>query len=100
MSDQTRITYYGLYKEANRLLDKSKISLGEYERMIEPLNDEVRKVGKWIAVDSDDMNYDHYKCSNCWCEISVDCKRICDIGFTIEDFDYCLQCGAKMERSE
>ena len=90
----------------NDLISREKLIDYLYENnvradiSIEDLADEIfaePKVGRWIAVDSDDMIYDHYKCSNCWCEISVDSKRICDIGFTIEDFNYCPNCGAKME---
>ena len=84
MSDQVKITYYGLYREANRLLDKSKISLGEYERMIEPLNDEIRKAGRWI-----DAGWDGEKCSLCGWNI--------DDTFYTQQFNYCPNCGAKME---
>ena len=58
---------------------------------------EERKEGKWIFMDSDDMRYDSYRCSNCWNEITVDPKRVCDIGFVIEDFNYCPNCGARMK---
>lgn len=57
---------------------------------------EERKEGHWIGMDEEDPRYDYYKCSNCWNEISVDHIRVCDIGFTIEDFNFCPHCGAKM----
>lgn len=80
------MTYYGLYKDANRLLDKSKISLGEYEKMIEPLNDEIRKVGEWL-----DNKWLGKKCSVCSWELPY---------INFGQFKYCPNCGAKMERSE
>lgn len=57
---------------------------------------EEREEGRWIAIDKDDINYDYYECSNCRSEISVDHKKVCDIGFVIEDFKYCPRCGARM----
>ena len=91
----------GLYLDTDEetLLETEYIVVatkGMYKEYIHETDGKPRR-GKWIAIDSDDICYDHYKCSNCLCEISVDSKRICDVGFTIEDFDYCLQCGAKME---
>ena len=41
------MTYLELYHKAGRLLDDSKITLGEYEKMIEPLE---REVSEWIPV--------------------------------------------------
>jgi hypothetical protein len=29
--------------------------------------------------------------------ITVDAERICDIGFIIDDFKYCLNCGDKRD---
>lgn len=88
------MTYYGLYKDANRLLDKSKISLGEYERMIEPLNDEVRKVGKWERTPYKRQGHEEvviegysWRCSNCG-----DARKRNE-----PDMNFCPNCGAKME---
>lgn len=83
MSDRVKITYYGLYKEANRLLDKSKISLGEYERMIEPLNEEVRKEGYWISHGDD-------QCSECGMSFP-------DLYPLYNSASYCPNCGARMK---
>lgn len=41
------MTYLELYNKAERLLDDNKITLGEYEKMIEPLE---REIGEWIPV--------------------------------------------------
>lgn len=41
------MTYLELYHKAERLLDDNKITLGEYEKMIEPLNAEI---AEWIPV--------------------------------------------------
>lgn len=36
------MTYYELFTKAENLLIKNKITLGEYEEMVKPLNEEVR----------------------------------------------------------
>lgn len=41
------MTYLELYHKAGRLLDSNKITLGEYEKMIEPLE---REINEWIPV--------------------------------------------------
>lgn len=57
---------------------------------------EERKKGKWIYSDDDGVIYDSYYCSCCHQYITVDAERKCDIGFIIDDFDFCLSCGADM----
>lgn len=59
-----------------------------------------RKKGRWIRKDDDSERYDSYWCDQCHHEITVDAKRFCDIGFVIEDFKFCLKCGAEMEGAE
>lgn len=39
------MTYLELYERANRMLDRNEINLGEYEKMIKPLEAEV---SRWI----------------------------------------------------
>ena len=41
------MTYRNLYESATRKLEKSEITLGEYEEMTKPLNEDVRT---WIPV--------------------------------------------------
>ena len=55
-----------------------------------------RKRGKWIYSDNGDIIYDSYYCSCCHQYITVDAERKCDIGFIIDDFNYCQNCGAEM----
>ena len=55
-----------------------------------------RKKGEWFAFDDDNWLYDTYRCSNCRKTITVDSERRDDIGFTIEDMNYCPYCGADM----
>lgn len=55
-----------------------------------------RKRGKWIYKDDDDTRYGSYWCSECHYGITVDEYRIDDIGFVIEDMNYCPHCGADM----
>jgi hypothetical protein len=52
---------------------------------------------KWIYIDDGDTLYNTYKCSCCGTYITVDAERICDIGFIIDDFKYCLNCGDKRD---
>ena len=44
------MTYRELYYKATRLLDNSKITLGEYEEMTKPLDREVEQEPRWIPV--------------------------------------------------
>ena len=59
-----------------------------------------RKKGKWIYSDDDDPLYDSYFCSCCHRYITVDAERKCDIGFIIDDFDFCPHCGAEMREHD
>lgn len=61
---------------------------------------EERKKGKWIYSDDDGVIYDSYYCSCCHQYITVDAERKCDIGFIIDDFDFCPSCGADMREEE
>lgn len=44
------MTYKELYDEANKRLDKGEITLGEWENMIDPPNEEIPQ-NQWILVD-------------------------------------------------
>lgn len=55
---------------------------------------EPRAKGKWIDMDSISDAYEEYRCPFCGKDIVVDPQAICDIGFTIKDFKFCLNCGA------
>jgi len=59
-----------------------------------------RKKGKWIYSDDDEPLYDSYFCSCCHRYITVDAERKCDIGFIIDDFDFCPHCGAEMREHD
>ena len=79
------MTYYELFTKAENLLIHNKISLGEYDKMVQPLNEEVRKAGHWIR------DGHHIRCSEC-------SEYICDKdreGDTIPQ-NFCPNCGAKM----
>ena len=51
----------------------------------------------WIRWKEPKVTNPVYKCSNCEFDITVDASPNVDIGFWIEDFRYCLHCGAKMD---
>ena len=79
------MTYYELFTKAENLLINNKISLGGYEEIMQPLNEEVRKEGHWIR------DGHHIRCSEC-------SEYICDKdreGDTIPQ-NFCPNCGAKM----
>lgn len=78
------MTYYELFTKAENFLIKNKITLGEYDEMVQPLNEEVRKVGKWI-----DAGWDGEKCSLCGWNI--------DDTYYVPQFEYCPNCGARMK---
>ena len=66
------MTYKELYDRANYLADNNKITLGEYERMIEPLNNNIAVAGR----------YCRYKGTSCefateygYCSFTVCIKR-------------------------
>lgn len=87
------MTYKELYEKATWLLEHSKISGKEYDKMIEPLNAEVGKAepvkyGIWIrkewAEESEGLLIDNYECSACK-------------GWVRNETNYCPNCGAKMD---
>lgn len=92
------MTYKELYESAVDKLEKSTITLGEFEKMIEPLNAEVatdinvgdkdteRKKAQWRAVR---INPRMICCSNCnsgWWNKEL-----------IKALKFCPNCGADME---
>lgn len=42
------MTYRELLYKAQRLINHNEITLGEYDKMTKPLDEEVREEGKWI----------------------------------------------------
>lgn len=88
------MTYLDLIRDADRKIDNGDITLGEYEKMIEPLKREIqpeRKTGKWI----DDGTYGDYHPHHAWhcseCEESV-------IEIDTPWFKFCPNCGADMRK--
>lgn len=59
-----------------------------------------RKKGKWFEFESGEDKYDIIKCSCCKHTFTVDSYHWTDIGFVKDDFNYCPNCGAEMERWE
>ena len=70
-----------IYENAVRRLEKSEITLGEFEKLIEPLrNVSEKKTGKWIEED------DFVICSECGEEH----------GWIAYRANFCENCGADM----
>ena len=93
------MTYKKLYEDALFKLDRSIITLGEFEEMIKPLDREVEqepKTGHWIFAGEENEEETRngnflYVCSEC-CHSDVHAKST--------EVPYCWYCGAKMEEVE
>ena len=81
------MTYKELYETAQRMVDSGKITLGEYEKMIEPLNEKVRQTAVWLDVEERVQSRIKLlqKCPVC--------KKRKDKGVY---WNFCPNCGTKM----
>ena len=84
------MTYRELYEKATRQLEHSEMTLGEYEKMTKPLDEEVRKNGKWAG---EEEGY-YSECSCCGASFLWEDYKY------LGDWKYCPKCGARMERGE
>jgi hypothetical protein len=84
------MTYRELLYKAQRLIGNNEITLGEYDEMTKPLNEEVRQVGEWIRKpirnDKGGCIGAEMICSCCYKDNRHD-----------EYMDFCPNCGAKMK---
>lgn len=93
-SKENDMTYYELFTKAEYLLNRNKITLGEYHKMLQPLNEEVRKEGHWI---------DHPIVENIGLvdlqgnKMEIVMKVCSECGYEGWETDYCPNCGAKMK---
>ena len=79
------MTYYELFTKAENLLIHNKISLGEYDKMVQPLNEEVRKEGRWIHDIHYGLKLPEHRCSICG-----------EWEYSDTESKYCPNCGAYM----
>ena len=89
------MTYRDLLYKAQRLINQDKITLGEYDEMTKPLDEEVRKVGKWIY----DKASQNWRCSVC----NETPKTLGYVGtsdFMEKEFAFCNHCGSEMVGAE
>ena len=49
------MTYKEIYEKAANMLDRGKITLGDFNKMVEPLNSEVQSEPHWIPVTKEEM---------------------------------------------
>lgn len=98
------MTYKRLYEDALYKLEHNKITLGEFEEMIKPLEREVEqepKRGHWVLTDVEGYRVWHCHCSECgkdpqdyiggsenWWLIKNNLPK------------YCPHCGADMREEE
>lgn len=85
------MTYRELYDNTFKMLENNEITLGEYEEMTKPLDDEVCKTGRWIRITNGAIR-EKYICSECGRQIE-DCGVE---GLLPVKYPYC-HCGARME---
>lgn len=84
-----------IYEDAVRKLEKSKITLGEFEQIIAPLRNVIQtKHGKWIPEYKTPYHNGYYKIpSYCSC-----CKDY--YTQSPEEMNFCPNCGADMRGSK
>ena len=49
------MTYKEIYEKAANMLDRGEITLGDFDKMVEPLNSEVHPEPHWIPVTKEEM---------------------------------------------
>ena len=49
------MTYKEIYEKAANMLDRGEITLGDFNKMVEPLNSEVQSEPHWIPVTKEEM---------------------------------------------
>lgn len=89
------MTYRELLYKAQRLINHNEITLGEYDEMTKPLDEEVRKVGKWIY----DKASQNWRCSVCN-ETPKTLGYVGTSAFMTEHFKFCNHCGSEMVGAE
>lgn len=89
------MTYLELYKQADYELEHSLITLGEYEKRIKPLEEEVRQTGHWIEMNTNPDGTHNIYCSNC--NIYQKFKGHANSYNARTKLKYCPNCGVKME---
>ena len=91
------MTYKELLKKAIRDFQHNNISRREYLEMTKPLDEEVRKTGKWEETRY--RSYDPQSCETYDDGIGFRCSN-CANAFKVESlarYCYCPSCGAKMD---
>ena len=56
------MTYKEIYEKAANMLDRGEITLGDFDKMVEPLNSEVHPEPHWIPVTEDTPDEER----ECW----------------------------------
>lgn len=93
------MTYRELYENATKKLVSSEITLGEYQEMTKPLEEEVRGTGHWVMPVRDDGTSDpicyQVRCSKCGFDLDPQTWHTELHQYGADK--YCPNCGAKME---
>ena len=95
------MTYFELIRLADHLLDNGSITIGDHEKMLEPLRREVPSIqpeprtGHWEYMQYDSRpNIGNWHCSECGRVVFL--LKSQKSGET-PLYDYCPWCGARME---
>lgn len=87
------MTYRQLLYKAQRLLNHNEITLGEYEKMTKPLDEEIRKIGTWIRKP---IRNDKSGCIGA--EMICSC---CNKDNRHDEYmDFCPNCGCRMTKED
>jgi hypothetical protein len=81
------MTYLDLLRDAVHKLDKGDITLGEYDKMLEPLKREIqpeRKPGYWMIKEGELAFWD----------VCSECKKM--VMHKAPFYNFCPHCGADM----
>lgn len=68
------MTYKELYEKAASMLDRGEITLGDFDKMVKPLDVEIQPEPHWIPVEQDTPTED----DDYWCTFDAETGRFVD----------------------
>ena len=91
------MTYYQLFTKAENLFINSKITFSEYERMIEPLNNELPKVSEWEQVEVFEVEGTTVdRLQSTYCPV-CNTYHTTPYVYCYNHYNYCPNCGTQMK---
>ena len=90
------MTYRELYEKAEWQLEKGKITIGEFDEMTKPLNEEIRPHGEWEFIGEN-----LFMCTKCGYIADANYLEKWKAHTFDSNFpDFCPNCGADMREGE